>query len=132
MSSRVFAPKATHPLEFSRCAVRFGCQADAQMAKEHPSILDDLVEQALQWEGNALDVDYDGDFDEVCVIRGAVGFGIARFERSTPKARALRQELCALARKQRHVRIGARQYVLACRVRDSFGEDAFRVDIRGV
>ena len=62
-----------------------------------------------------------------------MGFGIASFRSSSPEAGALRDELHRLAkRKQRIVVVDGLRYELRAGIYDSFGEEAFRVDLRRV
>jgi hypothetical protein len=96
------------------------------------STLDELVSQAIRVDATALDVEYKAGYEEVCVLHGAVGWGIARFPSSTPEATSLRQELHRLTRKRRRVTVDGHRYELRSRVRDSFGEIAYRVELRRV
>ena len=100
------------------------------MTKAEATILERLVDEALRLRGDALDVDYKAGYEEVCVMRGAVGCGIARYRSSSTDAIALRDELYQLARKRRRVVIEGDPYFLVATKRDSFGETAFRVEIR--
>jgi hypothetical protein len=96
------------------------------------SIVQRLAGEALGLGGDALDVDYKAGYEEVCVMRGAVGWGIARYRSDGPDAIALRKELYQLARKRSRVVIEGTPYDLVATKRDSFGETAFRVEIRPV
>jgi hypothetical protein len=102
------------------------------MAKPETTLVQRLVGEALRLGGDALDVEYRDGHEEVCVIRGALGWGIARYPSTSPDAIALRQELCQLAKKRNRVVIEGDTYVLVATERDSFGETAFRVEIRPV
>jgi hypothetical protein len=97
---------------------------------ESATVLERLIAEAVRLGGDALDVDYKAGYEEVCVMRGAVGWGIARLPSSSPEGTALREELFGLVRKRRRVVIGGDTYVVRGTERDSFGETAFRVDIR--
>jgi hypothetical protein len=100
------------------------------MTKTQESVLERLIEKAVRLGGDALDVDYKAGYEEACVMRGAVGWGIVRLPSSSPEGTALRKELYGLVRKRRQVVIGGDTYVLRGTQRDSFGETAFRVDIQ--
>src|SRR2546427_6950935 len=100
------------------------------MAKVNASGLEKLVAEAIQAGANELDIEYKDGYDEVCVMRGPVGFGIARFQSSSAEGLALRKELFGVASKRRRVIIDGQPWDLRCRVRNSFGEAAFRVEIR--
>ena len=51
---------------------------------------------------------------------------------SSPQATSLRAELYALTKKKRSMIIDNLTYDLRARIFDSFGEDAFRVELRRV
>jgi hypothetical protein len=61
-----------------------------------------------------------------------VGYGIARFRSSSPEAVALREELHCIAMRKSCIAVGELQYELTVKVYESFGEDAFRVQLRRV
>jgi hypothetical protein len=100
------------------------------MGKEQASVLEKLVAEVLRAGANALEVEYDDGYDEVCLMRGPFGWGIGRFRSSSPEAITLREELYRVARKKRRMNVDGRQCEVSCRVRDSFGEAAFRIEIR--
>lgn len=102
------------------------------MTNGETTIVQRLVGEALRLGGDALDVDYKDGHEEVCVMRGAIGWGIARYPGARSDAIALRKELCQLAKKRSRVVIQSDTYVLIATERDSFGETAFRVEIRPV
>lgn len=100
------------------------------MAKKHGSLLEELVAEALRVGANAFELEYDSGYDEVCVMRGPVGWGIARLRSSSPEAIALREELRRVARRKRHITVDGDRYELLGRVGDSFGEATFRLEFR--
>ena len=63
-------------------------------------------------------------------MKSAFGWGIASLASSSPEAKSLRHELYALAKKKQRVKIDELTYELRARIFDSFGEDAFRVELR--
>ena len=63
-------------------------------------------------------------------MKSGVGVGIASFRSSSPEAKSLRNELYALAKKRQRAKIDEHTYELRARIFDSFGEDAFRVELR--
>lgn len=97
---------------------------------KNASGLEKLVAEAIRAGAEELDIEYKDGYDEVCVMRGPVGFGIARFRSSSSEGIALREELFGVARKRRRLSIAGQEWDLRCRVRDSFGEAAFRVEVR--
>jgi hypothetical protein len=59
-----------------------------------------------------------------------IGVAIASLDSSSEEARLLREELYAIAKKKRVVRISGCTYTVRVQIFDRFGEDAFRVSIR--
>jgi hypothetical protein len=100
------------------------------MVKKHGSLLEELVSEALRVGADAFELEYDSGYDEVCVMRGPVGWGIARLRSSSPEAIALREELRRIARRKRHITVDGDRYELLGRVGESFGEATFRVEFR--
>ena len=100
------------------------------MAKKHGSLLDELVSEALELGADAFEVEHDSGYDEVSVMRGAVGWGIARLRSSSPEAIGLREELRRVARRRRLITVDGERYELIGTVGDSFGEATFRVEFR--
>ena len=94
------------------------------------SPLERLLEKAIRAGADGLDVEYKDGYEEVCAMRGPIGFGIARFRSSSSEAIALRRELVSVTKKGCRRSIAGHAWDLRCRVRDSFGEAAFRVEIR--
>ena len=79
-----------------------------------------------------MEVEYKDGHEGVFAVLGDVGHGIARLRSSGPEAEELRRELYDLTKKRRRVAAGGLEYELRARVYDSFGEDAFRVQVRHV
>jgi hypothetical protein len=94
------------------------------------SVLEQLVAEAVRRDADALDVEYKDRHDEVAAMWGQIGVGIARFASSSPEAQELERELYAIAKKRRRLTVGEFEVELRVRIRDSFGEDAFHVQIR--
>ncbi len=101
------------------------------MAPEHMSIIEQLASEAICSGGEALEVEYNDGYEEVYVVKGSIGHGI-RLRSSSPEGRSLREDLYKIAKKRRRITVGDREYELRCHVYDSFGEDAFRVQLRPV
>jgi hypothetical protein len=96
------------------------------------SIVERLASEAIRLGVKTLEVEYKDGHEEVFARTGPVGFGIASLPSSSPEAAQLRRELHGIARQSRRISIGDGHYELRCRVWESFGEDAFRVEIRPV
>jgi hypothetical protein len=93
-------------------------------------VLEKLIAEAIRVGAPALDVEYKGGYEEVSVMHGPIGFGIARFRSSSSEAIALREELVSIPKRGCRLSIAGQAWNLRCRVRDSFGEVAYRVEIR--
>ncbi len=100
------------------------------MAREKMAILEELAAQAIRLGADHLEVEYKDGCEEVFAMKSAFGWGIASIRSSSPEAKSLRNELYALAKKKQRVKIDERTYELRTRIFDSFGEDAFRVELR--
>ena len=100
------------------------------MARKKGAILEPLLAKAISLGADQLEVEYKDGSEEVFAMKSGVGLGIASFRSSSPEAKSLRNELYALTKKKQSVRIGDRTYELRARIYDSFGEDAFRVELR--
>lgn len=101
-----------------------------QMTGKAQNILVQLASEAIRLGADALDIEYKGGYKEVFAMKGPAGFGIASFRSSSQEAVSLRQELYTIAKKALHVTIGDCEYKLKARIYDSFGEDAFHVELR--
>jgi len=99
------------------------------MAVKH-SIVERLASEAIRLGAKAWKSSTRTDTREVFALTGRIGYGIARLRSTSPEAASLRGELHGIARQSRRFAIGDGNYELRCRVSESFGEDAFRVEIR--
>jgi hypothetical protein len=97
------------------------------------SILERLAVQAIGLGADELEVEYKDGYEWAFATKAGMGFGIASFRSSSPEAGALREELHRLAkRKRRIVVVDGLKYELRGHSYDSFGEQAYRVDLRRV
>ena len=94
------------------------------------SIVERLASEAIRLGAKTLEIEYKDGHEEVFAVTGGVGYGIARLRSTSPEAASLRGELHGLARQSRRIAIGDGNYELRCRESESFGEDAFNVEIR--
>ena len=101
------------------------------MALKH-SIVERLASEAIRLGAKTLEIEYKDGHEEVFALTGAVGCRIANLRSTSPEAASLRGELHGIARQSRRMAIGDGIYEVRCRVSESFGEDAFRVEIRPV
>lgn len=105
---------------------------DARTQRRHESVVERLATEAIRLGADFLDVEYKDGYEEVFAAQGGVGHGIARFRSSSPAAVTLREELHRIAKRKRRFAVGGSQYELRGNVYESFGEDAFRVQLRRV
>jgi hypothetical protein len=94
------------------------------------TIVQQLIAHAVQAGGDSLDIEYKDRHEEVCAMRGPIGFGIARFPSSSKEAVALRQALYQMAKRRTTVTVDEIDYDVRVRIYDSFDEDAFRVQFK--
>ena len=102
------------------------------MVIEHSGLVERLASEAIRLGAEALVVEYKDGYEEVFAMKGAVGFGIGRYRSSSPEAEALRDELRGIRRRRRRLSVGDAEYELRCRVFESFGEEAFHLELRRV
>jgi hypothetical protein len=102
------------------------------MVAKHESIVERLATQAIGLGADLLEVEYKDGHEQVLAAKAGVGNGIASFQSSSPEAAVLREELYGIAKKKRRIAVGGSQYELRGRIYESFGEDAFRVELRRV
>lgn len=100
------------------------------MAHEKWAILEQLVAKAVALGADQLEVEYKDGCEEVFAMKSGFGLGIASLRSSDQEAKSLCNELYALAKKKQRVKIGEHTYELRARIYDSFGEDAFLVELR--
>ncbi len=96
------------------------------------SILERLVAEAIRSGADSLEVEYRDGYENVVAAHGDVGHGLARFGSSSPEAITLKEELYRIAGRKYRMTVDQCEYELRGRVYDSFGEDAFRVQLRRV
>jgi hypothetical protein len=94
------------------------------------SILEQLAAEAIRRGADSLEVEYKDGCERVFAVVAQIGYGIASLDSTTKEAEELRTDLYAIRKKGRWVTVDGSQYELRARVYDSFGEDAFRVQLR--
>jgi len=97
---------------------------------ESNDILLELVAKTLAVGAYEMQVEYEDRKEHVFAFQEGVGFGIASLDASSEEARALREALYQIRRKQKIVTIEGVKYRLRARIYESFGEDVFRVTIK--
>ena len=102
------------------------------MISEREGIIQRLAIEAVRFGADLVEVEYKDGYEEVFAIKGGVGHGIARFRGSSPEAATLREELYRIAKRKRQIAVSGVQYEMKGSVYESFGEEAFRVQLRRV
>ena len=106
------------------------------MAVGKECLVERFAARAIAAGANQLEVEYKDHCEEVYAMSGdwesGVGVSIAMLPSSTPEARSLVSELYNLARKRRWIKfkVHGRDCELRCHSHDSFGEEAYRVELR--
>jgi hypothetical protein len=95
-------------------------------------IIERLAAEAIRRGASLLDIEYKEGYEDVVAAQGRVGYGIARFRSSSPEAITLREELHRIAKRKHRITVDGCQYELRGSIYESFGEDAFRVQLRRV
>lgn len=99
------------------------------MVGNEGSVFRDLALEAVRRGADMIEVEHKDGYEQVFAVRSGVAHAIARFRSSGDQAASLRKELYSLTRKRRRVAIGDVEYELRARVYESFGEDAFQVEL---
>jgi len=95
------------------------------------SILEEIAFKTIRSGGQAVEVEYKDGYEEIFPLSGPSGVTVGtRLEGSSKEARSLRADLYGIVKKRRRITVGGAEYELRCRVYDSFGEDAFRLEWR--
>jgi hypothetical protein len=102
------------------------------MVHQQMSIVEQLAAQAIRLGADTLEVEYKDGYEEVLAAQGGLGYGIAQFRSSSREAVSLRKELYGITKQRRRLTVDNCEYELRGRVYESFGEDAFRVELRRV
>lgn len=103
-----------------------------EIHRPQESIVERLAAEAIRRGADLLDVEYKDGYEEIVAAKGGLGHGIARFRSSSPEAVTLREELHRIAKRKQCVTVDGSKYELRGSVYESFGEDAFRVQLRRV
>ena len=102
------------------------------MVHKLKSIVKELASEAIRLGAETLEVEYKDGFEEVFAVKGGVGYGIAKLRSSSREAASLRDELRWITKRKRRMTACDCEYELRGRVYESFGENAFRVELRRV
>ena len=103
------------------------------MVRDQMSIVEEIASQTIRAGGDAVEVEYKDGYEEVFPVAGRSGTSVGfRLNSSSQEAKSLREELYKIARKRRRLTVSGREYELQCRIYDSFGEHAFRLQWKPV
>ncbi len=102
------------------------------MVLKRQSVVRGLASEAIRLGADGLDVEYKDGYEQVFAVKGGNGYGIARLRSSSPEAALLRDELRRITQRKLRLTVGHCQYQLQGYVYESFGEDAFRLELRRV
>jgi hypothetical protein len=97
---------------------------------EHNSIVQEFAAEAIRCGADMIEVEYDEGYEEVYIRKDNLALGIDRIQASSSATAFLRKELYGLTKKKRRIVVENGEYELRARIYDSFGEDAFRVQLR--
>jgi hypothetical protein len=87
-----------------------------------------FIAPAARLEADTIQVEYRDGYEEVSVLKGGVGFEIARFPSMGRRSTALRKELGALRVKKRAtVTVSGAAYEVRARAYELFAEEAWEV-----
>lgn len=98
----------------------------------HQSIVHGLIAEAVRLGADTIEVEYRDGYEEVSVLKGGIGFGIARFPSSGGQAASLRKELHSLRKKRVKVAVSGVAYEIRTRADERFAEQAFEVRLRRI
>ena len=102
------------------------------MVRKHKSIVEELASEAIRLGAETLEIEYKDGFEEVFAVKGGLGYGFARLRSSSREAASLRDELYRITKRKWSMTACGHKYELRGRVYESFGENAFRVELRRV
>ena len=97
---------------------------------ESTDTLAELVSKAIGLGAEGLEIEYKDHHEEVTAMKGSMGIGIVALRSDSKEAIALRDELWKHRRKMKKLEVAGVNYKLKVSTFDSFGETAFRVEIR--
>jgi hypothetical protein len=102
------------------------------VAAKHASIVHGLITEAVSLGADTIQVEYRDGYEEISVLKGGVGFEIARWRSSGRRAVSLRKELHDLRKKRAQATVSGAEYEIRTRTYDHFGEEAFELRLRRI
>jgi hypothetical protein len=92
-------------------------------------LLENLIAKAVELHADSLEVEYKDGREEVCAMRGCVGGGIASLDSLSSEVKAFRQRIRKIGKKGLNVTVDGKTHRLTVAAYDSFGEEAYRIEI---
>jgi hypothetical protein len=92
--------------------------------------LADFLTTAIQLGCDGLEIEYKDSYQEITAMKGRFGFGIGELKSGSPESDALRDELWSLRNRTKWIEVRGTAYKARVTFFDSFGETAYRVEIR--
>ena len=97
----------------------------------HTGLLHGFIAKAGRLGADTIEVEYRDGSEEVSVLKGGVGFGIARLPSMGRRSTALREELDRLRKKKTtKVTVNGAEYEIRVRTYERFVEQMFEVRLR--
>jgi hypothetical protein len=95
------------------------------------SVLRELTLEAVRVGADTIEVEFNYGHEEVVFLKNGAGSGTT-FDSSSDQAKSLLKELYNLRRKKPRIAVDDAKYRLQIGIYDSFGEDAFRIELRRI
>mgnify|MGYP001603570417 FL=1 len=89
-----------------------------------------FVKKAIDLGAMGIEVEYESGREHVFALGEHSGVEIASLDANGKQARELREALCQIGEQTRKITIRGSEYVLTFQIRESFGEDVYRVIIK--
>ena len=92
--------------------------------------LTELLTSVIELGCDRLEVERKGGYEQITAMKGNFGFGLREIKSDTQEATALRDELWSLRNRTNQIEVQGTEYRARVTVFDSFGEKAYRINIR--
>ena len=89
-----------------------------------------FVKKAIDLGAMGIEVEYESGREHVFALGEHSGVEIASLDANGKQARELREALCQIGEQTRKITIRGSEYVLTFQIRESFGEDVYRITIK--
>ena len=92
--------------------------------------LTELLIKVIELGCDGLEIEYKDGYEEITAMKGNIGFGIGEIKSSSREAADLRDELWSLRNRTKRIEVRGTLYKARVNAFDSFGETAYRIEIR--